>query len=289
MFSAIFDLDNPVFRFLSRIVDLAVLNVIFLISCIPVFTMGTALSSLYYVCINDWDPQNAHIVKKYTKSFKENFKKSTALWFIMLAAGVIIGTDLWYVLSQWRDTGNDNYRIGIVLCIICLILYLCIFTYVWPLQAKFENKILATIQNALGMAVAHLPETVIAWSIVGIAGYLVVQYTVMQVMFLILLCSTVAYIQSSLFRNVFRPYLGIEDEDEVWSRETETETENRYADAKIEVAEMAAEKAAKEAESESSETESGEYVQTENADAKNTSAEQIEDGEDRMEEQELED
>lgn len=213
MFAALFDLDNPVFRFLSRLVDLVVLNVIFLISCIPIFTIGTALTSLYYVCINDWDPQNAHIIKKYTKSFKENFKKSTVLWFIMLLAGVIVGTDLWYVLTQWRDTGNDNYRIGIVLCIICLILYLCIFTYVWPLQAKFENKILRTIQNALGMAVAHLPETVIAWCIAGIAGYLVVQYTVMQVMFLILLCSTVAYIQSSLFRNVFRPYLGLEDED----------------------------------------------------------------------------
>lgn len=283
MFSAIFDLDNPVFRFLSRIVDLVVLNVIFLISCIPIFTIGTALSSLYYVCINDWDPQNAHIIKKYTKSFKENFKKSTVIWFIMLAAGVIVGTDLWYVLSQWRNSGNDNFRIGIILCIICLILYLCIFTYVWPLQAKFENKISRTIQNALSLAVAHLPETVISWCIVGVAGYLVVQYTIMLAMFLILLCSTVAYIQSSLFRNVFRPYLGSEDEDEVWSRETETETENRYADGKIEVAEMAAEKAAEEAESE--ETNSGQDVQMENADVENTPAEQ-QDGEDQTEEQE---
>lgn len=214
MFSAIFDLNNPVFRFLSRLVDLVVLNVIFLISCIPLFTIGTALTSLYYVCINDWDPQNAHIVQKYTKSFKENFKQSTAIWFIMLLAGAIVGTDFWYMLNQWQNTGNDNYRIGIILCSICLILYLCIFTYVWPLQAKFENKILRTIQNALAMSVAHLPETVIVWCIVGVAGYLVVQYTIMLAMLLILLCSTVAYIQSSLFRNVFRPYLGLEEEDE---------------------------------------------------------------------------
>lgn len=211
MLSALFDLDNPVFRFLSRLVDLVVLNVIFLISCIPIFTIGTALTALYYVCINDWDPQDAHIIKKYTKSFKENFKKSTVIWFIMLAAGVIIGTDLWYILSQWRTTGSDGYKIGIVLCTICFILYLCIFTYVWPIQAKFENKILRTIQNALGMAIAHLPETIIAWCIAGIALYCVYKYTIMLAVCLILTFSAVAYIQASLFRNVFRPYMEQED------------------------------------------------------------------------------
>lgn len=245
MFSALFDLDNPIIRFLSRLVDLVVLNVIFLISCIPVFTIGAALTSLYYVCINDWDPQNAHVFKKYIKSFRENFKKATAIWFIMLAAGMITGTNLWYVLSEWRDTGNETYRIGIVFCILILILYFCIFTYVWPLQAKFENKILKTIQNALGMAVAHLPETITAWCITGMALYCLYKYTVMMAVFLILLCSGVAYIQSALFRNVFRPYLETAEEEKVWSRETETETENRYADSKIELAEA---KAAEEAE-----------------------------------------
>lgn len=251
MFQAIFDLDNPVFRFLSRLVDLVVLNVLFLISCIPVFTIGAALTALYYVCINDWNPQDAHIFKKYTKSFKENFKKSTIIWLIMLAAGVVVGTDLWYMLSRWRDTGVGAYRIGIIICIICTILYLCIFTYVWPLQAKFENKIAATLKNALGMAVAHLPETLIAWCIAGVAGYCVYRYTIMLAMFLVLLCSTVAYIQSTLFRNVFAPYLGLEEDEEddgVWSRETETEVENRYADAKIEAAKLAEAMAEQEAE-----------------------------------------
>lgn len=254
MFQAIFDLDNPVFRFLSRLVDLVVLNVLFLISCIPMFTIGAALTALYYVCINDWNPQDAHIFKKYTKSFKENFKKSTIIWLIMLAAGVVVGTDLWYMLSRWRDTGVGAYRIGIIICIICTILYLCIFTYVWPLQAKFENKIAATLKNALGMAVAHLPETLIAWCIAGVAGYCVYRYTIMLAMFLVLLCSTVAYIQSTLFRNVFAPYLGLEEDEEddgVWSRETETEVENRYADAKIEAAKLAEAMAEQEAEEES--------------------------------------
>ena len=104
MFSALFDLDNPVLKFLSRMVDLIVLNVIFVISCIPIVTIGAALTSLYYVCITDWDPQNAQLFKKYVKSFKENFKQSTILWFILLVAGVIIGSDVWFAIVRWQNT-----------------------------------------------------------------------------------------------------------------------------------------------------------------------------------------
>lgn len=241
MFSALFDLDNPVLKFLSRMVDLIVLNVIFVISCIPIVTIGAALTSLYYVCITDWDPQNAQLFKKYVKSFKENFKQSTILWFILLVAGVIIGSDVWFAIVRWQNTGKEAYRIWIVLCIIGLIAYLCIFTYVWPLQAKFENKIKKTLQNALIMAVGHLPETVIAWCIAGVVGYCVYEYLVMKAMLFALVFSGVAYLQSILFRSVFQPYLdaGKPKEGEVWTHETETTYDNRYADAKIEAAEMA--------------------------------------------------
>lgn len=240
MFSALFDLDNPVLKFLSRMVDLIVLNVIFIISCIPIVTIGAALTALYYVCVTDWDPQNAQLFKRYTKSFKENFKQSTILWLILLIAGIIIGSDVWFSFAQWQNTGIEAYRISIVICIIGFIAYLCIFTYVWPLQAKFENTIKKTLQNALIMAIGHLPETVIAWCIAGVVGYCVYEYLVMKAMLFVLVFSVVAYLQSILFRSVFQPYLdeAKRKEEEKWKDEPVTAYDNRYADAKIEAAEM---------------------------------------------------
>lgn len=242
MFSSLFDLDNPILRFLSRLVDLVVLNAIFIISCIPVVTIGAALTALYYVCINDWDPQNARIFEKYIRSFKQNFKQSTIIWLLMLLAGVIIGTDAWFSITQWQSTGNGLYRVGIVICMIGLLAYLSIFTFIWPLLAKFENTTGKMIQNAFSMAVAHLPKTVIAWCIAGVAGYCVYEYMVMKAMLFALVFSVVAYLQSILFRTAFQPYLeeGKRKEGEVWTYETETDHENSYAEAKIEAAEIAA-------------------------------------------------
>lgn len=242
MFSSLFDLDNPILRFLSRLVDLVVLNVIFIISCIPVVTIGAALTALYYVCINDWDTQNAHIFQKYMRSFKQNFKQSTIIWLIMLVAGAIIGTDAWFSLTQWQSTGSGLYQVGIVICMIGLLAYLLIFTFVWPLQAKFENTVGKTIHNALSMGIAHLPKVVIAWCIAGVAGYCVYEYLVMKAMLFALVFSTVAYLQSILFRTAFQPYLEADKrkEGEVWTHKAEADHENSYEDAKIQVAELAA-------------------------------------------------
>ncbi|MDE6625019.1 MAG: DUF624 domain-containing protein [Lachnospiraceae bacterium] len=243
MFSSLFDLDNPILKFLSRLVDLVVLNVIFIVSCIPVVTIGAALTALYYVCITDWDTQNAHILSKYVKSFKENFKQSTIIWVIMLLAGVVLGTDLWFAFVQWQSSGSTVFQVILVVCAIAVIVYLMIFTFVWPLQAKFDNKIVVTFRNAFVMSCAHLPKTIILWCLFGIMAYCVYEYLVMKAMLIALAFSVLAFIQSILFRAAFQPYLedGRPQEGEVWTHETDTDVENSYADAKLEAARLAAE------------------------------------------------
>ena len=42
----LFNLDNPVFQVLARVADLAVLNMVCIICCLPVVTMGPALVAL---------------------------------------------------------------------------------------------------------------------------------------------------------------------------------------------------------------------------------------------------
>ena len=43
--------DSPVAAVLSRAFDLAVLNLLFLLTCIPVFTVGAAVTALYDVML----------------------------------------------------------------------------------------------------------------------------------------------------------------------------------------------------------------------------------------------
>ena len=47
----LFSYDNPVMQFISKIFDLVILNLIFIFSCIPVFTVGASLCALNYVSL----------------------------------------------------------------------------------------------------------------------------------------------------------------------------------------------------------------------------------------------
>ena len=75
MLRGLFDLDNPVMRFLSRVADLLVLNLLFILCSIPIFTTGASITALYYCFFKMKDQEEGYLAKRFFKSFKENFKQ----------------------------------------------------------------------------------------------------------------------------------------------------------------------------------------------------------------------
>lgn len=207
MFSSFFNLDNPIFKFLSTLVDLVALNVMFVISCIPIFTIGAAMTSLQYVMVTGWDTQNAHLFKMYTGSFKQNFKQSTIVWLILLLAGLFLAFTGWLVYQQSKVDDGVLFMAFIVIFALVCIAYLCIFTYIWPVIAKFENTTGMMFKNALVLAISHLPSTLVAWLIFGIGAYFMLTNLVVAAFGVLILFALIGYFQSRVFRNVLAPYL----------------------------------------------------------------------------------
>ena len=98
----LFNIDNPVMQFLSKMFDLVVLNLIFILSCIPVITIGASISALYYVCLKMLRGEDPYIWQNYWKAFRQNFKQSTIVWLLFLAAVVILGMDFYIINSHFR-------------------------------------------------------------------------------------------------------------------------------------------------------------------------------------------
>lgn len=232
MLSAIFDAGNPVFKFFSTLLDLLILNVMFVISCIPVFTIGTAITSMQYVMITGWDTQNLRLFAMYAKSFKQNFKQSTIVWLVMLVVGAFLGFTGYLVYQQSKVDDGMLFMIFVVIFIIMCIAYLCIFTYVWALIAKFENDTKTTVKNALILSLSNLPSTLIIWLIFAVLAYVVAINYVVRAFALIILIAVAFYFQTRVFRNVLAPYLGeeeeeIRDDDDEWICELEVEEDKQ--------------------------------------------------------------
>ena len=43
-----FNLDNPIWRFMGKVFDMMVLTVLWVVTSLPVFTIGASTTALYY-------------------------------------------------------------------------------------------------------------------------------------------------------------------------------------------------------------------------------------------------
>ena len=71
-----FSLDSKFSQIMGRVFDLMMLNIIFLIMCIPIVTIGANFTAMYYVTLKMIKNEETYIFRTYWKSFRENFKQA---------------------------------------------------------------------------------------------------------------------------------------------------------------------------------------------------------------------
>ena len=85
----LFDLDNPFFRFISKLVDVIWLNILWLIFSIPMVTIGASTTAMFSVTMKMARDKEGYVFQGFWKAFKENFKQATIIWIILLIVGTV--------------------------------------------------------------------------------------------------------------------------------------------------------------------------------------------------------
>lgn len=157
MFGRIFDLDNPVWTFMSKVADLMILNVCMLVCSIPIVTVGASWTAGYYVAIKMVKRECAYPFKEFFHSFKENFKQATQLWIIALIVLAVLSGDLmiWYTYPDVLPTVVKG--ITVVLVVLALI----VISFVFPMLSHFENTNMNTVKNAALVALVNIPQAIL--------------------------------------------------------------------------------------------------------------------------------
>ena len=90
----IFNMDNKFFTFMGRIADLIILNLLCIVCCIPIVTIGPAITAMFYVTMKMVRNEESYIVKGFFHSFKENLKQGIIINIIVLAAFTMLSLDI---------------------------------------------------------------------------------------------------------------------------------------------------------------------------------------------------
>lgn len=148
--------DSPVARFINSLGELVILNLCYLICCIPVITIGAANAALYGTCFRFGTDQQESTTKVFFRLFRSSLKKATALWLILLAA--VAGTSLSAWMLYWR---TDALHFLFIPVLVLLVVVLMASWYVFALAGLFDNGIRETFSNGLILCLGYLPRSLL--------------------------------------------------------------------------------------------------------------------------------
>ncbi|MFU0827833.1 MAG: DUF624 domain-containing protein [Lachnoclostridium sp.] len=155
--SNFFNVDNAFFTAINKFVDLIVISLVWLICCIPIFTIGPATASLYYAVVKVIRRDRGYLVREFFRSFKMNFKVGTI-------SGILL-TLLYFILffdRKFAAALEDNQRV-IMLSIfnVMLLMLFCTTLYIFPVLSRFSVGVKQLFKTSFFIAIRHLPTTIL--------------------------------------------------------------------------------------------------------------------------------
>lgn len=200
-------LVNPVLDFINTLCNFIALNILFLITCLPVVTIGAALSSLYYVTIREARGEYGYLIRPYLREFRRNLKTGTLAFAILSAIGAV----LLFSLAFWYSLGTTLSAAVTGLIAIALIIWLFTFTYTFPLIGRFEDTAVRSLKNAFCLMMSNVKATLWLLLIYVVTLSLCFFLAPMKLMMVLFGFAFIAYCQSYVLKNVFEPYENVQE------------------------------------------------------------------------------
>ena len=202
--SNFFSMDGAFYKVGSLIADIMILSFFWILFSIPLFTIGTSTTALYYVMTRRISNREGYLFRDFWTSFKSNFKQTTIIWIIFIVVFYI----LFINIKNIDLVGNMKTFIFPVQICFLIELVLCLL-YIIPINARFEISLKDSFKTAFFMANRHLLTSVVC-VLTGAAIVFASLYT--GILFLVAM-GLYVYLTSFLFIRIFRKYRPEIDQD----------------------------------------------------------------------------
>ena len=205
--SGIFASDSALSRLLSKVADLMILNMLFIVTSLPIVTIGASLTALNFVALRYPKNQYESIPRDYLRSFKQNFRQATISWGVLVLVGAALAA--WYVLVTNLTLGAVVQLILLVIWYVLAVAFVGTAFWVFPYLSRFEGSTREVFRNARLMSWRHPLATLTVVAIVGLSLLLTVFYPQLigyGLFWFVIGFAAVAVLQGLMFARVFRKY-----------------------------------------------------------------------------------
>lgn len=161
-----FKMDSPIMEHGTRIVNLLILNIWWIIGCLPIVTVGASTIAAFTVTLKMTEGrEDAGMTRQFWSAWAGNLKHGIPLTLLLY----VLVYSLWLDIQLFDKL--DGNPVGFLLLGIALaVLILVHFLYIFPLEARYENRLWAALTNARKIFIRFFLRSL------GLIGILAVQY-----------------------------------------------------------------------------------------------------------------
>lgn len=131
---------------------LCLLNILYIVCCLPLVTIGAACTALYTCIFLMPDSKDGYLVRTFFSSFKAHFRQSTLLWVGTCALSGLLSFEL-FIIRQFP--GYAAFPLTVVVAVFLAYLYLlscCLFAF----AARFRAKTRFILRSCFILVARHL-------------------------------------------------------------------------------------------------------------------------------------
>ena len=208
--------------------NLFILNLLFVLTSIPLITIGASLAALYSVTLKMVRREEGAVVKSYFAAWKANFKQATLSWLAVLLVLVVMAGEFLYAVNF---SGGLSTMYLVIIGVEAVILA-CVMPFLFPLIARYENTFTGTFKNAFLLTVGNLWDTIkviLLWAVpIGLVAAHPAIFYMTWYLWLIILFGLISWLTSFTIRRVFEKVSGTEGSSHS-SQEDTAESDNDNA------------------------------------------------------------
>lgn len=201
----LFHYDGVLSQIINKFADTFCLSVLWLLTCIPVFTAGAASAALYHTVNRVVLHENGKLWKEYWSAFRANFKQATVIWLLLLGIYYILSVSAYSAILLY--TSKRISWLSLLFVAIPVILITMWAVYLLPSIARFQNTTSQIMKNCLLFSTMHFLPSLALVFLFALSIVIVILLPV-SIFFVPVLC---CYLSRFIIEHIFRSYMSAED------------------------------------------------------------------------------
>lgn len=146
--------DSGFYKFIQTLSQILLLNILWLITSLPIVTLGGATIAAHDICMKMLDGEDGHIAREFFSSFRRNFKNGIPYGILFLLCIYVV----WLDFSLFQQI-EGNPIILLIMGMIAAFVFVLSFLFAFALQARYENSLIHTLKNSVDISVRYFVRT----------------------------------------------------------------------------------------------------------------------------------